>query len=82
MLVPLVRMLSDSAERCRELSLGIIAESLARLPEPSLLLPAVIPVLAARLGAAPAQVTADALSKACGTLFGMPETQILEGQTA
>ena len=56
MLAPLVRMLSDHTERCRELCVGIIAESLVRLPEPALLLPSIMPALAARLGASPVQV--------------------------
>ena len=56
MLSPLVHMLADPAERCRELSIAIITESLARLPEPAILLAAAMPALAARLGSSPVQV--------------------------
>lgn len=61
MLAPLVRMLSDHAERCREICVGIIAESLARMPEPTVLIPAILPVLAVRHGASPVQVNMAAL---------------------
>ena len=57
MLGLLVRMLADSAERCRELSVRIIAESLTRLPEPAVLLTAVMPTLALRLGSSPVLVS-------------------------
>ena len=61
MLAPLVRMLSDHAERCREICVGILAESLARMPEPTELIPAIMPALAARHGASPVQVNMAAV---------------------
>lgn len=61
MLAPLVRMLADHAERCREICVGIIADSIAHMPEPTALIPAIMPALAARHGASPVQVNMAAL---------------------
>ncbi|XP_075996432.1 dynein axonemal assembly factor 5, partial [Genypterus blacodes] len=47
---PLLRALSDPAERCREAAIGTVTEFIRCVPEPEVSLPYLVPCLAQRLG--------------------------------
>ncbi|KAL4440146.1 hypothetical protein ABPG75_003147 [Micractinium tetrahymenae] len=72
LLVPLVRLLADPAEKCRELAAGLLAAALLRLPAPGALLPTVVPALAERVGSAPPQEPSEEMRLVLAELLAGP----------
>lgn len=75
LLVPLVRLLADPAEICRELAAAFFSAALPRLPAPSgaaPLLPTLVPALAERVGTPPVQEPSEEMRLALGELVAGP----------
>lgn len=75
LLVPLVRLLADPAEKCRELAAAFLAAALPRLPAPggaALLLPTLVPALAERVGMPPVQEPSEEMRLALAELVAGP----------
>lgn len=80
LLVPLVRLLADPTEKCRELACGFLAAALPCLPEPGALLPVLLPALEERVGAAPPQEPSEELRLALAELVAGPLLGTLAGR--
>lgn len=63
-------MLDDVAESCRETALELLAGALATVPEPSALLPAVLPALHRRMGRSPVVEPTEEIRVAALRLVG------------
>lgn len=75
LLVPLVRLLADPAEGCREHASAFLAATLPRLPAPggaASLLPVLVPALAERVGTPPVQEPSEELRLALAELLAGP----------
>lgn len=75
LLVPLVRLLADPAEKCRELAAVFFAAALPRLPAPggaAPLLPTLVPALAERVGTPPVQEPSEEMRLALAELVAGP----------
>ena len=75
LLVPLVRLLADPAEKCRELAVAFFAAALPRLPVPggaAPLLPTLVPALAERVGTPPVQEPSEEMRLALAELVAGP----------
>ena len=75
LLVPLVRLLADPAESCRERVASLLAAALPRLPGPggaAPLLPVLVPALAERVGTPPVQEPSEELRLALAELAAGP----------
>jgi hypothetical protein len=72
LLVPLVRLLADPAEKCRELAVGFLAAALPRLPQPAALLSTLVPALHDRVGSLPAQEGSEEIRLALAELVAGP----------
>lgn len=70
LLVPLVRLLADAAERCRELAAAFLDGALQRLdgPAASGVLPTLVPALVERVGGAPAEEASEEIRLALAQL--------------
>lgn len=72
LLVPLVRLLADPAEKCRELAAGLLSAALPRLLAPAALLPTLLPALAERVGGVPPQEASEEMRLALAELLAGP----------
>lgn len=82
LLVPLVRLLADPAEKCRELATGLLAAALPRLPAPAVLLPTLVPALAERVGSMPPQEPSEEMRLALAELLAGPLLGTLRDRSA
>ncbi|PRW39200.1 dynein assembly factor axonemal [Chlorella sorokiniana] len=75
LLVPLVRLLADQAEKCRELAAAFFAAALPCLPAPNSatqLLPTLVPALAERVGTPPVQEPSEEMRLGLAELVAGP----------
>ncbi|DBA86358.1 TPA: hypothetical protein ACH3X2_005589 [Trebouxia sp. C0005] len=72
MLVPVVRLLGDPVEKCREGSLTLLASAAEQLPEPAALLSCLMPAVADRMGDVPVEEPSEELRLAIIRLIAGP----------
>lgn len=70
LLVPLVRLLADPVERCRELAAGFLGAAVARMTDVAGLLPTLVPALAERMGALPVEELSEEIRLLLAQLAG------------
>ena len=72
MLVPVVRLLNDPVERCREGTVTFLASAAEQLPEPAALLSYLMPAVADRMGEVPVVEPSEELRLALIKLIAGP----------
>ena len=72
MLVPLVRLLADPVEKCRDGALVFLASAAEQLPDPAALLPCLVPAVAERMGDMPVAEPSEELRLAIIRLIAGP----------
>lgn len=82
LLVPLVRLLADPAEKCRELATGLLSSAFPRMPAPAAVLPTLLPALAERVGSMPPQEPSEEMRLALAELLAGPLLGTLRDRSA
>lgn len=72
LLVPVVRLLADPTEKCRELGAGFLLAAFRALPQPAALWAVVVPALAERVGTPPVQEESEEVRLALAELVAGP----------
>lgn len=72
MLVPLVRLLADPVEKCRDGALVFLASAAEQLPDPAALLSCLVPAVAGRMGDMPVAEPSEELRLAIIRLIAGP----------
>ena len=69
---PLLKLLSDPVEKCREISIEFLSSCVQKIPEPGIILHYVVPVLAQRLGQLEITETSEELRlQLCELLYNL-----------